>query len=155
MWSLGGALLIVRATTTPAYLAVYLPANVLTALGVALLLPQLSSVAVQGLPADQFAAGSAVVQAVRYIGSTVGVALAIALLDAATTDPLDGFRRNWVLIVACGLVVSVVSTRLTGRSVVAPSARHSEPVGSVVGHSGTRHTRSIGAAQPSPSSPER
>ena len=67
---------------TPDYLGVYLPAGIATALGVALCLPQLSSVAVQGLPADQFGAGSAVTQAVRYVGSTLGVALVVAFTAA-------------------------------------------------------------------------
>ncbi len=86
VWAAGGAFLLLRATTTPDYLGVYLPAGILTALGVALVLPQLSSVAVQGLPLDQFGAGSAVVQAVRYLGSTIGVAVAIAFISGATAD---------------------------------------------------------------------
>ena len=60
-----------RRRTTPDYLGVYLPAVVLTGLGVALCLPQLSSAAVQGLPADRFGSGSAVNQAVRNLGAHV------------------------------------------------------------------------------------
>jgi MFS family permease len=115
VFAAGGVSLLVRADTTPAYLAVYLPATVCTALGVALVLPQLSSVAVQGLPVDQFGAGSAVVQALRYLGSTLGVALAIAFLTAGGVAPLDGFPRVWSLIAVCGVTVSVMATRLGGR----------------------------------------
>ena len=50
----------------------------LTALGVALCLPQLSSAAVQGLPPDRFGSGSAVNQAIRNLGATLGVALVVA-----------------------------------------------------------------------------
>ena len=53
IWASGGVYLLLRATTTPDYLGVYLPAVALTGLGVALCLPQLSSAAVQGLPADR------------------------------------------------------------------------------------------------------
>ena len=114
VWAAGGALLLLRATSTPDYLGVYLPAGVATALGVALCLPQLSSVAVQGLPADQFGAGSAVTQAVRYVGSTLGVALVVAFTAAATSgDELTSFHHVWWLLVACGVLVSLVSTRLT------------------------------------------
>jgi EmrB/QacA subfamily drug resistance transporter len=115
LFAAGGVSLLLRAGATPAYLAVYLPANICTALGVALVLPQLSSVAVQGLPVDQFGAGSAVVQALRYLGSTLGVALAIAFLSEGTGAPLDGFHRVWWLIVGCGLTVSALATRLGGR----------------------------------------
>ena len=58
-----------------------------TGLGVALCLPQLSSAAVQGLPADQFGAGSAVNQAVRNLGATLGVALVVAFTTDLTRRP--------------------------------------------------------------------
>jgi len=119
IWALGGALLLARATTTPHYLTVYLPSGICTAIGVSLVLPQLASVAVQGLPADQFGAGAAVVQAVRYLGSTLGVALVVAFTTGVTGDALDGFQQLWWLLVACGIAVSVLSSRLV-RPVTAP-----------------------------------
>jgi EmrB/QacA subfamily drug resistance transporter len=130
IWALGGVLLLARATTTPHYVTVYLPSGICIALGVSLVLPQLSSVAVQGLPADQFGAGSAVVQAVRYLGSTLGVALVVAFTSEVTGDPLDGFHHLWWLLVAAGVAVSLLSTRLTPvtaapvRAELAASAAH-------------------------------
>jgi EmrB/QacA subfamily drug resistance transporter len=121
IWALGGALLLARATTTPHYLTVYLPSGICTALGVSLVLPQLSSVAVQGLPADQFGAGSAVVQSLRYLGSTFGVALVVAFTSGMTGDALDSFRRLWWLLIACGIAVSVLSTRLARPMATAPT----------------------------------
>ncbi|HEY4375629.1 MAG TPA: MFS transporter, partial [Acidimicrobiales bacterium] len=113
VWAAGGAFLILRATTTPDYVGVYLPAGILTAFGVAMCLPQLSSAAVQGLPADQFGAGSAVLQAVRNLGGTFGVALVVAFTAGATAPTaLDHFHQVWWLLVACGVAVSVLSTRL-------------------------------------------
>ena len=81
-------------------------------------LPQLSSVAVQGLPADQFGAGSAVVQAVRYVGSTLGVALVVAFTAASVGD--DARRLPPRLVAA---------RRLRGRGVARvhpPDTRSSE-----------------------------
>jgi Na+/melibiose symporter-like transporter len=116
IWAAGGASLLLRATTAPDYLGVYLPSGILTALGVALCLPQLSSVAVQGLPVDQFGAGSAVVQALRYLGSTLGVALVIAFTtDLVPGDPLSGFHHVWWMLVGCGVAVSLLSSRLVRR----------------------------------------
>jgi EmrB/QacA subfamily drug resistance transporter len=121
VWAAGGLYLIVRATTSPEYLGVYLPAVVLTGLGVALCLPQLSSAAVQGLPADQFGSGSAVGQAVRNLGSTFGVALVVAFTTGLTdSSALDGFRHVWWILTASGVLVSVLSTRLI--RVSAPAA---------------------------------
>lgn len=112
IWALGGVLLIARASTDPEYVAVYLPAWICAAVGVSLVLPQLSSVAVQGLPADQFGAGSAVVQAVRYLGSTLGVAVVIALVGEESITSLTSFRHVWWFLVACGIAVAALSTRL-------------------------------------------
>jgi len=113
VWSLGGILFITRASNHADYLHVFLPAMVCTAFGVALCLPQLSSAAVQGLPIDQFAAGSAVVSAMRYLGSTFGVALVIAFTTVVGHRiSTDDFHRVWWLLVGCGVAVSLFSARL-------------------------------------------
>ncbi len=109
-------MLLTRATVESSYLGQYLPAMTLTALGVSLILPQLSSAAVQGLPPDRFGSGSAVNQAVRNLGATLGVALLVAFTAELTpAGALDTFHRVWWLLVACGLVVSVLATRLPRR----------------------------------------
>ena len=113
IWAAGGVFLLVRATTTADYLGTYLPAVIMTGLGVALVLPQLSSAAVQGLPPDRFGSGSAVNQAVRNLGSTFGVAMVIAFTTGlAAADALDGFHHVWWLLVVSGVLVSLLSTRL-------------------------------------------
>ena len=117
VWASGGLLLLATATTTPNYLAHYLPAVALTGLGVSLCLPQLSSASVQGLPPDSFGAGSAVNQAVRNLGATLGVALAIAFTsDLTRTTMLAGFHRVWWLLAASGLVVTLLSALLPRRA---------------------------------------
>jgi EmrB/QacA subfamily drug resistance transporter len=122
VWASGGLLLILRATTTPDYIGQYLPAVLLTGLGVSLCLPQLSSAAVQGLPPDRFGSGSAVNQAIRNLGATLGVALVVAFTsDLTPATALDDFRRVWWLLVVSGLTVTALATRLPER-VAAPSA---------------------------------
>ena len=117
MWSAGGLLLISRATASPDYVGTYLPAVIFTGLGVSLCLPQLSSAAVQGLPADRFGSGSAVTQAVRNLGATLGVALVLALTaDILPATALASFHRVWWLLVISGLAVSLLSMRLPARS---------------------------------------
>lgn len=114
VWASGAALLLLRATPTPDYLQTYLPAIMLTGFGVALCLPQLSSASVQELPPDIYGAGSAVNQAVRNLGSTLGVALALALTGPHAVG-LTGFRNVWWLLVASGVSVSLLSTLLPRR----------------------------------------
>ena len=113
VWASSGIWLLLVADTSPSWATQYLPATVLSGLGVSLCLPQLSSAAVQGLPRDRFGSGSAVNQAVRNLGATFGVALVVALTAGATpADALDHFHHVWLLLVASGLVVTLVSTRL-------------------------------------------
>lgn len=123
VWSAAGLLLLTRVTATPAYLTVYLPAVLLSGFGVALCLPQLSSASVQGLPPDSYGSGSAVTQAVRNLGATLGVALAVAFTSRASDGaPLAAFHHIWWLLVASGASVSALSLalpRLTRQPVVA------------------------------------
>jgi EmrB/QacA subfamily drug resistance transporter len=65
------------------YLTHWLPGLVMSGIGVGLVLPSLSAAAVNRLPADQYAVGSAVNQATRQIGSVMGVAITVLLLGHA------------------------------------------------------------------------
>ena len=116
VWAAGGLLLLVRVTPVPAYLTHYLPSVVLTGFGVALCLPQLSSVSVQGLPKNSYGAGSAVNQAVRNLGATLGVALAVAFTTRGPAASIAGFQRVWWLLVVSGLSVTALSSLLPRRA---------------------------------------
>ncbi|MBL9037844.1 MAG: DHA2 family efflux MFS transporter permease subunit [Archangium sp.] len=110
VWGSGALLLLLTATVEPNYVTQYLPAIVLTALGVSLCLPQLSSASVQGLPPDSFGTGSAVNQAVRNLGGTLGVALVIAFTREETgAAAMGGFHATWLLMIGSGLTVSALS----------------------------------------------
>ncbi|MET4578242.1 DHA2 family efflux MFS transporter permease subunit [Ottowia thiooxydans] len=67
----------------PAYLTHWLPGLFLSGIGVGMVLPSLSAAAVNRLPADQYAVGSAVNQATRQIGSVMGVAITVLMLGHA------------------------------------------------------------------------
>jgi EmrB/QacA subfamily drug resistance transporter len=70
-------------TAEPAYLTAWLPGSILTGVGVGMVLPSLSAAAVAKLPPARFGIGSAINQAVRQIGSVLGVALAIVIVGRA------------------------------------------------------------------------
>jgi EmrB/QacA subfamily drug resistance transporter len=106
----GALLLMLRADLSPDYVGTFLPANLLTGLGVALCLPQLSSVAVQQLPPDQSATGSGISQSVRQVGQTFGVALFVAVLGTpGPAEVLDRFEQVWILVIAGGIAVSLAA----------------------------------------------
>lgn len=124
VWASGGLLLLARVTEQPAYVTHYLPALILTAFGVALCLPQLSSVSVQGLPPDSFGSGSAVMQAVRNLGATLGVAMVVAFTSDRVGATLTNFQHVWWLLVASGLSVTALTFNLPRRALSAePLAR--------------------------------
>jgi EmrB/QacA subfamily drug resistance transporter len=64
----------------PAYLTQWLPGLLLSGSSIGLVLPSLSAAAVNRLPAEHYAVGSAVNQATRQIGSVLGVAVTVLLL---------------------------------------------------------------------------
>lgn len=129
VYGAGSLWLYVSLGTTPHYLSDFLPGTILTGLGVALCLPQLSSAAVQGLPADRFAAGSAVGQAIRQLGATLGVALVVAFIGTpAPGELLDRFHRVWILVITCAVFVSLASLRLRRPSAPAATTLTVAPV---------------------------
>jgi len=103
--------------TEPSYLTHMLPGALLGGLGVAMVIPHLTSAAVQGLPADTFAAGSAVNQAIRQFGATFGVALTVALLGTLTPlNVLEHFQRVWWMLLLSGVLTSLSALALPRRA---------------------------------------
>ena len=75
--------------TEPAYLTQWLPGALLSGTGVGMVLPSLSGAAVSHLPAQHYAVGSAINQAIRQIGSVMGVALTVLLLGNSVLQRAD------------------------------------------------------------------
>lgn len=112
IYAAAAAMLISRVGPAPDYLAVWLP--ILSAgVGVAMIVPLLTSAAVAGLPADRFATGSAVNAALRNIGQTLGVAISVAFVGGSTRpDLLAHHRLAWWLVAAASIAVTGISWRL-------------------------------------------
>ncbi|MCW5802430.1 MAG: MFS transporter [Deltaproteobacteria bacterium] len=100
-------------TTEPAYLATWLPGTLLIGLGVGMVLPSLSAAAVAQLPPARFGVGSAVNQAVRQIGSVLGVAVAILLVgrNPSLSDFATVFRWEAALALLTALLALPIDTR--------------------------------------------
>jgi EmrB/QacA subfamily drug resistance transporter len=117
-----------RVGPEPAYASEYLPGMIAGGIGVGLTIPTLSSAAAASLPAARFATGSAVLAMSRQIGSAVGVALLVAVLDdPAPAEALGAFQRAWLLmgVAALGTVAAFLAmgrVRVLDERVVAPVA---------------------------------
>jgi EmrB/QacA subfamily drug resistance transporter len=91
--------------TEPAYLTQWLPGLMLSGISVGLVLPSLSAAAVNRLPADQYAVGSAVNQATRQVGSVLGVAITVLVLGHAVVQRSD-FTLLYALHVTLALITA-------------------------------------------------
>lgn len=101
----------------PDYLGRWLPASLLTGLGVALTFPVLSAAAVAGLPPERFGVGGAVNQTARQMGAVLGVALLVAIVGTPTSpdEALEAFRRAWLMTTVASLASAAISSRQARR----------------------------------------
>jgi EmrB/QacA subfamily drug resistance transporter len=102
-------------TATPDYLWACLPGQLISGVGVGLVMPSLSGAAVHDLPQKDYAIGSAINQAIRQVGTVFGVALTVAFLVKADLV-LDDFHHLYAIqfllvIVSAGLVTKVDTSR--------------------------------------------
>jgi EmrB/QacA subfamily drug resistance transporter len=120
LFAAGGVWRLVALGGEADYLLAYLPSMVLTGLGVALCLPQLSSVVAQALPPNRLGVGGGVNQAIRQFGGTLGVALTIAFVAGATpATALADFDKVWLLLVGGGVATAGLATLLRTRPAAA------------------------------------
>src|SRR5262249_29883355 len=104
-FAVSGLLMLVLRTAEPAFLSTFLGPACIIGLGIGFVLPSLSSVAAHGLPAEQFGIGVAVNQAVRQVGSVIGVALVIAFTARAPAGSLRPYQALFALLIVSGLLV--------------------------------------------------
>lgn len=91
----------------PAYLTQWLPGALLSGTGVGMVLPSLSGAAVSHLPAQHYAVGSAINQAVRQIGSVMGVALTVLLLGGVMLQ-----RADFNVVYLCHMGLALLTAAL-------------------------------------------
>ncbi len=114
------AYLLATVGPAPEYTTTFLPGFMLGGVGVGLTLGTLPAAATAALPAGRFATGSAVFGMARQLGSAIGVAVLIALLDSAGTDLLGGLRHGWWFSLGAGLGTAALAVSI-GR-IGAPAA---------------------------------
>jgi EmrB/QacA subfamily drug resistance transporter len=100
----------------PDYASGMLGGMVLIGVGVSMVTPTLTGVAASSLPPQRFAAGSGVVNMVRQIGLTVGVAVLVAVIGAPHTssEQLSAFRDAWITLAAVSFATGLLALWLPG-----------------------------------------
>jgi EmrB/QacA subfamily drug resistance transporter len=127
LFAAGAGLLALNMDSTPDYVAEYLPAQILTGAGVGLSFASWSSAAVAQLPPERFATGSAVLSCLRQIGAVVGIAVLVAVLEAAPAgDPLSGFTEAWTLMAVGGVTTAALALALGRVRASAPAGATAE-----------------------------
>jgi EmrB/QacA subfamily drug resistance transporter len=116
--AVSGLYRVIFLSAQPDYLVDYGIPLVMSGFAIALVFPQVTSVAAQALPPDRVGVGGATTQAVRQFGGSFGVALTIAFLGVATgiDEVLAGFDRVWWLVVFGGLITTASAMPLQTRT---------------------------------------
>jgi len=92
------------------YASSFLPGFMIGGAGVGLTLGTLPAAATAALPPSRFATGTAVFSMARQLGSAIGVAILVALLNDSTGgDLLAGLRRGWWFCLGAGLAASLLA----------------------------------------------
>jgi EmrB/QacA subfamily drug resistance transporter len=91
----------------PAYMTHWLPGMLFSGIGVGMVLPSLSGAAVSHLPLEHYAVGGAVNQAIRQIGSVMGVALTVLLIGHAGLQ-----RTDFNVVYLCHMVLALMTAVL-------------------------------------------
>ncbi|MCR6483627.1 MFS transporter [Amycolatopsis sp. OK19-0408] len=122
--SFGAGVLIwlLRMGSTPDYLGSMLPGQLLTGIGVGLILPSLSGVVGTVLPPARWGAGSSMVNTTRQVGTVLGTAVLVAVF--AGTPDLADFRHGWLLVLATAAATSAGGVAIAARR---RSDHHVEP----------------------------
>ncbi|HEY2477100.1 MAG TPA: DHA2 family efflux MFS transporter permease subunit [Solirubrobacterales bacterium] len=100
----------------PEYATTFLPAFVLGGIGVGLTLGTLPAAATASLPPGRFATGSAVFGMARQLGSAIGVAVLVALVDSGGGDLLHGLRSGWWFALGAALGAAALAFSLPARA---------------------------------------
>ncbi|MBS1894365.1 MAG: DHA2 family efflux MFS transporter permease subunit [Actinobacteria bacterium] len=121
----GFAFMLASVGPKPEYATTFLPAFMLGGIGVGLTLGTLPAAATASLPPGRFATGSAVFGMARQLGSAIGVAVLVALIDSAGADLLGGLRSGWWFALGSGLGAAALTSSLPARA--KSKASDSEP----------------------------
>ena len=92
-----------------AYVTENLPGQILTGIGVGLVLPNISAAVASTLEPASLATGSAVLSAARQVGAVLGVAVLVAIFGDGLLTSVSDFEAAWVFTAAVALLGAVTA----------------------------------------------
>jgi EmrB/QacA subfamily drug resistance transporter len=108
-----GAFMQTHLPAEPAYVAHYLPFQLIGGAGVGLILPTFTSAAVLAVPAGRLTTGIAAETTFRQIGAALAIAAWVAIYGTpAAADVLDAFDRGFVYMATCSLAAALTMLAL-------------------------------------------
>lgn len=109
LWAVAlGYLYARRVGVTPDFLGVWLPAQIVSGIGVGAALPLLTSAAVAGVPGGRFATASAAASASRQLGAVIGISILVVIFGNHQGSALvQALRHGWDFSAICFGVVAV------------------------------------------------
>ncbi len=114
-----------RVGSAPHYVTVWLPAAVLTGVGIGLTFTTLGSAAVASLPPSRFGVGSAINSSFRQLGAVLGVSVFVAVLGTpSAASALDAFHRVWYVVAGVAALSALLCAGIRTRS---PQPRPAQP----------------------------
>jgi EmrB/QacA subfamily drug resistance transporter len=117
---LGGALYaggclwyVIHMGAHPHYLTSYLPGTALTGIGIAFILPTLTSTALLAVPSPRMAAGAGINSMIRQLGAVLGVALFVAIIGSPVPSAaVAAFHHGWALAACSSAIAAVAAVAL-------------------------------------------
>ena len=109
----GAILFALNAGAQPSYAVDFLPATLLTGVGVGLSFASLGSAALAELPSARYATGGAISNCFRQIGAVLGISALIVVLGTPSPgEALHVYHRAWALIALTGAVAALTGLAL-------------------------------------------
>jgi MFS family permease len=115
LFGIANAFWALRVGADRAYAADMLPGLIAGGIGFALALPMLLTTASRSLPPRRFATGSAVVTMARQVGTVLGVAILIVILDGAAGDVVGAFHTSWIVVAIASAAAAITCLFLSSR----------------------------------------
>jgi MFS family permease len=128
LFATGLAWFAARVGPVPAYLAEWLPGQIMMAFGIGLTFPVLSAAAVSSLPPERFGVGSAVNQTARQVGGAIGIAILVAILGGPhhRTGAVAAFDQVWLygaaMAALSGAIGAMIGRRPAALTGIAPAS---------------------------------